>query len=228
MSYMIALNHRFNEYFLKIKEVFNHYKLSEFIISAFVFEFICIIAMSAACIYGLNTDTREIIVFTLFNGSSSFLLFGLILWMIKKGNLPDTYYSWSTSINYGASVLLIPYVLFIEHKAVLAISMLFFFINIFNFCVLLHILNFRSNHHHNWNALRKLTSLKNSFKFKLTMGLRLHVIMPIGLVSFHFDTVSINGVDYDLFKISKYFETNGLDLNSLSTDDLLLWDMIRY
>lgn len=225
---MITINHRFNEYFLKIKGVFTPYKLSEFIVSAFVFEFICVIAMTAACVYGINTDTREIIVFTLFNGSSSFLLFGLILWMIKKGNLPDTYYSWSISINYGASVLLIPYVLFIDHKAVLAISMLFFFINIFNFCVLLHILNFRSNHHHNWNALRKLTSLKNSFKFKLTMGLRLHVIMPIGLVSFHFDTVSINGVDYDLFNISKYFETHELDLNSLSTDDLLLWDMIRY
>lgn len=225
---MITINHRFNEYFLKIKGVFTPYKLSEFIVSAFVFEFICVIAMTAACFYGINTDTREIIVFTLFNGSSSFLLFGLILWMIKKGNLPDTYYSWSISINYGASVLLIPYVLFIDHKAVLAISMLFFFINIFNFCVLLHILNFRSNHHHNWNALRKLTSLKNSFKFKLTMGLRLHVIMPIGLVSFHFDTVSINGVDYDLFNISKYFETHELDLNSLSTDDLLLWDMIRY
>ena len=225
---MITINHRFNEYFLKIKEVFTPYKLSEFIVSAFVFEFICVIAMTAACVYGINTDTREIIVFTLFNGSSSFLLFGLILWMIKKGNLPDTYYSWSISINYGASFLLIPYVLFIDHKAVLAISMLFFFINIFNFCVLLHILNFRSNHHHNWNALRKLTPLKNSFKFKLTMGLRLHVIMPIGLVSFHFDTVSINGVDYDLFNISKYFETHELDLNSLSTDDLLLWDMIRY
>ena len=225
---MITINHRFNEYFLKIKGVFTPYKLSEFIVSAFVFEFICVIAMTAACVYGINTDTREIIVFTLFNGSSSFLLFGLILWMIKKGNLPDTYYSWSISINYGASFLLIPYVLFIDHKAVLAISMIFFFINIFNFCVLLHILNFRSNHHHNWNALRKLTSLKNNFKFKLTMGLRLHVIMPIGLVSFHFDTVSINGVDYDLFNISKYFETHELDLNSLSTDDLLLWDMIRY
>lgn len=213
---------------VKIKELINQYKLSEFIISSFVYEAICIVVMAAAFLYGFNTNSREIITFTTFNGISSLLLFGFILWMITKGNLPDHYYSWSTAINYGASILLVPYVLFIDHKSMLAMSMLFFFVNIFNLCVLLHILNFRSNHHHNWNALRKLTSLKNDFKFKLTMGIKLHVMMPIGLVSFRFETIYINGIEYDLYDITKYFETHGLDLNSLTTDDLMLWEMIRY
>lgn len=225
---MISLSPQLNGSLSKIKELIKRYKLSEFIISAFVYETICIVVMAGVFAYGLDVQSREIITFTAFNGITSFCLFLFILWMTTKAQLPDHYYSWSTAINYGAAILLLPYALFIDHKAMIAISMIFFFVNIFNLCVLLHILNFRSNYSHDWSALRKLTTVKNHFKFKLSMGHKLNVIMPNGFVTIYFDTLSFNGVDYDLYHLTKYFETHDLDLYTATDDDFKLFEMIRY
>lgn len=212
----------------KIKTLCKHYKLSEFINSSLLFSSLCSLVMAYAFVYGLQTDSRELIVFTPLNGISSFLLFGFCFWMKKGSKLPDRYYSWSTAINYMGVVALIPYLFFIDNRSMIALAMSFFFINIFNFCVLLHLFNFRSNHHHDWNALRKLTNLKSGFNFKLSMGAKLHVWMPVGFVTIYFDTITVNGINYDLFDMTAYFQTHGLDLNTITTDDLLLWDMIRY
>lgn len=212
----------------KIKSRLNRESLTEFIPSSFVYQSISIVVMVFAFIYGMITESREIIVFSTFNGVASFLLFGLMLWMTTIKTLPDRYFSWSAAINYMGALFAIPYLVFIENQSVLAFSMIFFFINIFNFCILLHILNFRSNHHHSWNAIRQVTKLKKGFKFKLTMGLRLHMTMPIGLVSIHFDSIAINNVEYDLFYLTQYFEDYELDLASVTNDDLKLWEMIKY
>lgn len=212
----------------RLKARLNRENLSEFIPSSFVFQSVSIIVMALAFIYGMSIDSRKIIVFSAFNGIASILLFGLVLWMTKIKTLPDRYYSWSTAINYVGAVFSIPYLIFIDYEAVLAFSMIFFFINIFNLCVLLHILNFRSNHHHSWNALRQVTKLKEGFKFKLTMGLRLHMIMPIGLVSIHFESITINHVEHDLYYLTQHFKEYGLDLASVTDDDLKLWEMINY
>lgn len=211
-----------------LKSRLNRENLSEFIPSSFVFQSVSIIVMALAFIYGMSIDSRKIIVFSAFNGIASILLFGLVLWMTKIKTLPDRYYSWSTAINYVGAVFSIPYLIFIDYEAVLAFSMIFFFINIFNLCVLLHILNFRTNHHHSWNALRQVTELKKGFKFKLTMGLRLHMIMPIGLVSIHFESITINHVEHDLYYLTQHFKEYGLDLASVTADDLKLWEMIKY
>lgn len=212
----------------RLKSRFTRESLSEFIPSSFVFQSVSIIVMALAFIYGMSIDSRKIIVFSAFNGIDSILLFGLVLWMTKIKMLPDRYYSWSTAINYVGAVFSIPYLIFIDYEAVLAFSMIFFFINIFNLCVLLHILNFRTNHHHSLNALRQVTELKKGFKFKLTMGLRLHMIMPIGLVSIHFESVTINHVEHDLYYLTQHFKEYGLDLASVTDDDLKLWEMINY
>lgn len=211
-----------------LKSRLNRESLSEFIPSCFVYQSISIVVMALAFIYGMTTDSRQIIVFSAFNGIASFLLFGLVLWMTKIKTLPDRYYSWSTAINYVGALFAIPYLVFIDHKAVLAVSMIFFFINVFNFCILLHILNFRSNHHHSWNAVRQVTKLKEGFKFKLTMGLRLHMIMPIGLVNIHFESITINHVEYDLYYLTQHFKEYDLDLSSVTDADLKLWEMINY
>jgi len=211
-----------------LKTRFNRENLSEFIPSCFIYQSVCIIIMALAFIYGISTDNRQIIVFSSFNGISSILLFGLVLWMNTIKTLPDRYYSWSTVINYLGALVAIPYLVFIEREAGNIVSMLFFFINIFNFCVLLHILNFRTNHHHSWNALRQVTKLKKGFKFKLTMGLRLHMIMPIGLISIHFESITINHVDYDLYYLTQHFKEYDLDLSSVTDADLKLWEMIKY
>jgi hypothetical protein len=212
----------------RLKTRLNRENLSEFIPSSFVFQSVSIIVMVLAFIYGMSIDSRKIIVFSAFNGIASILLFGLVLWMTKIKTLPDRYYSWSTAINYVGAVFSIPYLIFIDYEAVLAFSTIFFFINIFNLCVLLHILNFRSNHHHSWNALRQVTESKKGFKFKLTMGLRLHMIMPIGLISIHFESITINHVEHDLYYLTKHFKEYGLDLSSVTDDDLKLWEMINY
>lgn len=212
----------------RLKSRLNRENLSEFIPSSFVFQSVSIIVMALAFIYGMSIDSRKIIVFSAFNGIASILLFSLLLWMTTFTTLPDRYYSWSTAINYVGAVFSIPYLIFIDYEAVLAFSMIFFFINIFNLCVLLHILNFRSNHHHSWNAVRQVTELKKGFKFKLTMGLRLHMIMPIGLVSIHFESITINHVEHDLYYLTQHFKEYGLDLASVTDDDLKLWEMINY
>lgn len=212
----------------KLKSRLSRERFSEFIPSSLVYQSVSIVVMALSFIYGMNTDNRQIIVFSAFNGIASVLLFSLVLWMTIIRRLPDRYYSWSTAINYMGALFVIPYLVFIEYKAVLSFSMIFFFINIFNFCILLHILNFRSNHHHSWNALRQVTKLKEGFKFKLTMGLRLHMIMPIGLVSIHFDSIDINNVEYDLFYLTQHFKDYELDLASVTCDDLKLWEMINY
>jgi hypothetical protein len=225
---MIAHTQQFNGVFTKIKTLISQYKLSEFINSSLFFTSICSLAMAYAFFYGLQTDSRELIVFTPLNAISSFLLFCFGCWLTKSSKLPDRYYSWSSAINYLGVLLIIPYLIFIDHRSMVALAMSFFFINIFNLCVLLHLFNFRSNHHHDWNALRKLTNLKSGFNFKLSMGAKLHVWMPVGFVTIYFDTITVNGINYDLFDMTAYFQTHGLDLNTITTDDLLLWDMIRY
>lgn len=212
----------------KLKSRFTREILSEFIPSCFIYQSVCIVIMAMAFIYGMSTDSRQIIVFSSFNGISSILLFSLVFWMTKIKKLPDRYYSWSTVINYVGALFAIPYLVFIERDAGNTVSMIFFFINIFNFCILLHILNFRSNHHHSWNALRQVTKLKEGFKFKLTMGLRLHMIMPIGLISIHFESITINHVEHDLYSLTQHFKEYGLDLASVTDDDLKLWEMINY
>lgn len=213
---------------IKIKHFINQYKLSEFIISSFVFSALCSFAMMGAFAYGLQTQSREIIVFTPLNGISSFLLFGFCLWMTQGSKLPDRYYSWSTVINYIGVLCLVPYLVFIDNRSMLALAIFFFLINVFNLCVLLHLFNFRSNYCHDWNALRKLTALKRGFKFKLSMGVKLNVFMPVGLVTIYFDKIIVNGVEYDLFYLTDYFKQHDLDLNTVTEDDFHLYEMIRY
>lgn len=225
---MNAATQHFSGVFTKIKTLISQYKLSEFINSSLLFSSLCSLAMLYAFAYGLQTESRELIVFTPLNAISSFLLFCFGLWMTKSSKLPDRYYSWSSAINYLGVLLLIPYLVFIDNRSMIALAMSFFFIDIFNLCILLHLFNFRSNYQHDWNALRRLTSLKCGFHFKLSMGSKLHVLMPVGLVTIYFDTIRVNGVDYDSFDMTAYFQTHGLDLNTITTDDLLLWDMIRY
>jgi hypothetical protein len=225
---MNAATQHFSGVFTKIKTLISQYKLSEFINSSLLFSSLCSLAMLYAFSYGLQTESRELIVFTPLNAISSFLLFCFGLWMTKSSKLPDRYYSWSSAINYLGVLLLIPYLVFIDNRSMVALAMSFFFINIFNLCILLHLLNFRSNYHHDWNALRKLTSLKSGFNFKLSMGVKLHVLMPVGLVTIYFDKICVNGVDYDLYDLTKYFETHDLDLNTATDDDFKLFEMIRY
>lgn len=228
VSSMTLLSNPVNGFLIRMKTFAMHYKLSEFIVSALIFQLLSIVVMAGLFAYGFFIESREIIVFTVFNGVSSCLLFVYVLWLIMGNHLKDRYYSWSIWLNYGMTLTLLPYALFIDHKAVVVLSMMFFFVNMFNLCILLHLMHFRVNCHHDFNALRELTALRTDFKFKLSMDNRLHVIMPLGVASIYFDTIYLKGVVYDLYHLTKYFKQHDLDLFTVTDDDLTLFEMVQY
>jgi len=210
------------------KAVVAKYKFSEFIVSAFIFQISCALAMTGAFLYGVDVERREVIVFTAMNGVWSFCLLGFMTWLSAFNKLPDRYHSWSTIINYVATLLLIPYVFLISKSSMILYPIIFFGINIFNLCVLLHIFNFRTHYHHDWSSIRKLTEKRSGFDIVLTMGIKLQLMLPVGLVTFYFDKFILGDKEYEIYYIVKYFVEHGLDLATVTIEDFQLYDMIKY
>lgn len=218
----------FKAMIVTFKDFITKYKFSEFIISSFIFQLSCALVMTLTFFYGLDSQRREIIVFTTLNGIWSFCLFGFITWMTTLNKLPDRYHSWSSVINYVATFLLIPYVALVSKNDMILYPIIFFGVNIFNLCILMHIFNLRTHYHHDWAAVRKMTKKRAGFDIVLTMGIKLKLMMPVGLVTIYFDKFILDDKEYDMFWLTDYFKEHDLDLATVTVEDFQLYDMIKY
>lgn len=218
----------FKAFISTVKASLGTFKFSEFIVSSFIFQLSCALVMTGAFFYGIEAQRREVIVFTAMNAIWSFCLLAFILWMTMTKKLPDRYYSWSACLNYVSTLLLIPYVFLMSKSNVVFYPIIFFGVNIFNLCLLLHLFNLRTHYHHDWAAVRKMTQKRDGFDIVLTMGIQLKLLLPVGLVTIYFDKFILGDKEYDIFWLTDYFKEHDLDLATVTIEDFQLYDMIKY
>jgi hypothetical protein len=223
---MLAINHKQSESSNWLLHIINRYDIFDFMKSSLCYQITATLVMFITLVYGINFQVREIIVYSLFNGLFSLGLLFLTGWIKKKNKVVDKFYTWSSILNYLIVFSLFVYLFFFPKFNIISVSLVM--VNVLNLCVILSILNFRSNNYHDWNELKRLTTKRDNFKFKITVAGNFTVVMSAGTFIFHFDKLKFKGVDYDIYKIKHYFEENNLDLATVTDDDLALYQMIRY
>lgn len=208
------------------QQLINKYEIFDFMKSSFFYQITSTLVMLITFLYGINFQVREIIVYSSVNGLFSLSLLIVTLWIKKNNKVVDRFYTWASLLNYLVSGLLLVYLFFFTQVNIISVSLIL--VNVLNLCVILSIINFRSNNYHDWNELKGLTKKRDTFKFKITIAGYFTVMLPSGTFVFHFDKIKFNGVDYDVYKIKHYFKENNLDLETVTSDDFSLYDMIRY
>lgn len=143
-----------------------------------------------------------------------------------KAKSKNTYYHYAAPFNYVLGVASLVYWLFFSSVFPLG-SLIIFLFTVPNLCFTLSLSNYDYS----------LFSMHDCYKiFKRNDNLDIHVgifsdqkiLSNVGVIRFGFGDVFIDNKKYNIYEIIQYLEDNKMSMSKMTTDDIVLIEMLNY